>query len=75
MKAVSIIPVSQNGDKRVVRAVIVADSVPSPLPTTGEGIAGMNRNMLFAPMSCIYVVGEADKKVFIANESGVFIAQ
>ncbi len=59
----------------IVQAMILSDTVPSPLPTNGANVTGMNANQVFAPFSLLYVVGEADAKVYIANESGTFIPQ
>lgn len=76
MKAVSTKIVGYKADgKRIIEALLVADSVPSPLPTTGESVDGLDENDTFAPMSILYVVGNADSKVYVANESGEFIAQ
>lgn len=75
MKAISVVPVARNGQKEIVRAVLVADSIPTTLPTTGSGIDGMNADMVFAPFSVMYIVGKSDSKVYITNESGKFIAQ
>lgn len=61
--------------KTEVQAFIVSDTTPSPLPTTGEGIVGMNANMVFAPFSIIYVIDNVAPKMYITNEAGVFIAQ
>ena len=58
-----------------VQAFIVADTTPSPLPTTGEGITGMSADMIFAPFSIIYVIENVTPKMYIANEAGKFIAQ
>lgn len=61
--------------KQIVQAVIIADETPAELPTTGDGIMGMSADDCFAPMSIIYVTDNVDTKVYIANESGVFVAQ
>lgn len=61
--------------KRVVQAFIVADDTPATLPTTGENIRGMSADDVFAPFSILYVVGSAETKLYITNESGVFIPQ
>ena len=58
-----------------VLAIIVADETPEQLPTNGAGIKGMLENQVFAPMSMLYVVGEAEEKLFIANEKGQFVPQ
>lgn len=76
MKAISAKPVSIDGNgHQVVDAFIVSDTIPSPLPTTGAGIDGMSANDIFAPFSILYVVNDVTTKVFIANESGAFVAQ
>lgn len=75
MTAVSVEHVSYRGDKEAVQAVILSDNVPATLPTTGADIKGMNANQVFAPLMSAPVVGEADHKVFITNESGVFVPQ
>ena len=76
MKAVFVKPVRIRSDgKQVVNAVIAADSTPATLPTTGENIEGMSADMVFAPMSVLYVVGTADGKVYLADESGTFQPQ
>ena len=75
MTAVSVEYVGEKNGKQVVQAVILSDSAPSVLPTTGENVIGMNQNQVFAPFSLLYVTGEADSKVYITNENGVFIPQ
>ena len=77
MTAVSVKPVGVRGDgKEIVRAMIIADSAPGSLPTTGEGIVGMTANQVFAPFSMLYVAENgAENKVYIANEKGTFVAQ
>lgn len=76
MVAVSVekLGVRANGTE-IVQAVILSDTTPSPLPTNGANVRGMSANQVFAPFSLLYVVGEADNKVYIANESGVFVPQ
>lgn len=76
MKAVSVRPVSVDGDgHQVVDVLLVSDSTPSPLPTTGAGIVGLGPNYVFAPFSVLYVVNSAATKLYIADESGHFVAQ
>ena len=75
MTAVSVEYVGEKNGKQVVQAVILSDSAPGALPTTGENVIGMNQNQVFAPFSLLYVTGEADSKVYITNENGVFIPQ
>ena len=62
MVAVSSSLFAKRGDgKDVMKVTLVANTTPSPLPTTGEGIDGMTADQVFA--------------VYIANEDGVFVAQ
>ena len=61
--------------RNMVQALIVADSTPSPLPSTGENIIGLGAGDVFAPLSVLYVVANVTPKVYIANESGVFVGQ
>ena len=70
MKAVSVEPVARRDGKTVVRALIVASETPETLPTTGQGI-----EQVFAPFSILYVTADTDEKVYITNESGVFVPQ
>ena len=58
---------------RVMDVVLLSDSTPSTLPTTGEGIEGQMASDTFAPLSMLYIAGNSD--VYIANESGTFIKQ
>ncbi len=77
MKAVSIEPVAirSSDQKQIVRVLLVASEEPATLPKTGEGIAGMNADQVFAPFSILYVTGDTENKVYITDESGVFVAQ
>lgn len=75
MTAISVIPCGTAEGKQVVRAVIVANTAPAELPTTGDGIIGMNEDQVFAPMSILYVAGESESKVYVTGESGIFIPQ
>lgn len=77
MKAVSVEPVAirKSDRKSIVRALVVASEEPATLPETGEGIEGMNADQVFAPFSILYVTANTDSKVYIADESGVFVAQ
>ena len=59
----------------IMQVMILSDSIPSPLPTNGANVDGMTANQIFAPFSLLYVVGDVDAKVYIANESGTFIPQ
>ena len=77
MKAISINYKGDAGsDTRLVEAFIVSDTVPTPLPVNGENVEGLTAKDVFAPFSVLYVVGaNAANKVYIANESGQFVAQ
>lgn len=76
MIAVSVTPTRKlSNGKQEVRAFIEADNVPSPLPTDGSNVIGMNANEVFAPFSVLFITNASDVKVFITNESGIFIAQ
>ena len=76
MKAVSVKPVSVNGDgKQVVEALVISDTIPAALPTTGADVDGMSANDVFAPFSILYVVNSSATKIYIADESGAFVAQ
>jgi len=61
--------------RREVRVIIVSDTVPLPLPTNGSQVDGLSDDTVFAPFSLLYVVNDAATKVYVANESGVFVAQ
>lgn len=62
--------------KQLVEAMIIADTEPENLPTTGEAIIGMSESEVFAPFSLIYVLAEdAKHKIYIAGETGQFIGQ
>jgi len=76
MKAISTkcVGYKDNG-KRIMEALITSDETPDELPVTGRDVIGMSEDECFAPMSIIYIIGNADVKVYIANESGMFIAQ
>lgn len=57
----------------LIDAEIVADSVPSPLPTDGTDIENIGYpadKVKFAPGSVLFAV--EDNAVFVANEDGVF---
>lgn len=74
MVAVNISPykIDAQGNE-IVSCTVVANTLPSPLPTTGAGITNLDGHNRFAPMSVLYVVGSG--AVYIANENGEFIAQ
>lgn len=76
MRAVSAKPVKFNMDGTTeVQAVIIADNTPAALPTNGGDVDGMTEKQFFAPMSVLYVTADVTPKVYVANESGVFIPQ
>jgi len=53
----------------------VASERPATLPESGADVAGMTDQQVFAPLSVLFVVGDSDEKVFVTDESGVFVAQ
>lgn len=61
------------GTAKQIRAFIVSDDTPNPLPTDGTNVDGMVASEVFAPFSIIYVVGNGT--VYIADESGEFVEQ
>lgn len=73
MKAVNVKVLTTQGDVRTVKATIVADTVPQTLPTTGEGIEGLNPSDVFAPLSALLVIANGNFSVYLANTAGVFI--
>ncbi len=75
MVAVSVETVGKRAGKDMVQAVLVSDTTPSPLPTDGTNVVGMNENQVFAPMSLLYVTGEAEHKIFVTGENGTFVPQ
>lgn len=76
MTAISRKVISVNPDgTNTVQATIVSDSAPVTLPTTGAGIKGLLPSDVFAPLSAIVVVGQADDKTYLAGENGEFYPQ
>ncbi len=76
MICVSKEPFGRRGDKQMMNVIIVADDTPDPLPTSGENVTGMSADEVFAPFSVLYVVStEAAHQIYLANESGEFVAQ
>lgn len=76
MIAVNVEVLSKATDgHRIVRAFIISDDAPVTLPTSGKDVGRMKEDDEFAPFSVLYVVGDAEKKLYIANESGEFVAQ
>lgn len=56
--------------------LLLADTTPDPLPVSGRDVEGMNDAHTFAPMSILYVVDPAAAhRVYVADESGVFVGQ
>ena len=59
-----------------IYASIISDTTPSPLPTTGENVDGMEKDQTFSPGSVIFVVDpNASHRYYVANESGEFVGQ
>lgn len=77
MKVVSIesVGIRASDRKEVVRTLIVASEEPATLPVDGTAVEGMSANQVFAPFSILYVTGDTENKVYITDESGVFVAQ
>lgn len=56
--------------------LLLSDAAPAKLPESGKDVDGMNDAHTFAPMSVLYVVDPAaEHKVYVADESGRFVAQ
>ena len=64
-----------NTGVRTVQAFLVSDNSPESLPTTGEGVTGLLPTDVFAPFSILYVLADVENKIYITNESGMFMAQ
>lgn len=61
---------------RNIWAFIISSTPVASLPTNGANVAGMTAKDKFAPFSIIYInQKDANPKIYVANESGVFIAQ
>lgn len=76
MRAVYVKPVGvTGGGARIVDALLISDTAPEVLPTTGAGIKGLEETDIFAPFSALYVVGNAPVKIYVTNESGHFKPQ
>lgn len=77
MKVVSIesVGIRASDRKEVVRTLIVASKKPATLPVDGSAVEGMSANQVFAPFSILYITGDTENKVYITDESGVFVAQ
>ena len=71
MKAIDTEVVSIDGNGvRTVRALIIVTTMPNPLPTTGDGIEGLNPTDVFSAGSIIFCPDDWTKAV--ANADGVF---
>lgn len=76
MYASFIKPVTSHMDgTRTVEALVVSDNTPSTLPVTGAGVVGLTGDDRFAPGSILYVVADVTPKLYVADESGAFVAQ
>ena len=64
---------NKDTDARIMDVVLLSDDVPAKLPTTGEGIEGLSPSDTFAPLSLLYIANTG--AVYVANESGNFVAQ
>lgn len=70
MKAIDTEVISIDNGVRTVRALIIGTTMPNPLPTTGEGIEGLNPTDVFSAGSIIFCPDDWTKAV--ANAYGVF---
>lgn len=70
MKLVSSAIHGYKNGARVMDVILLSDTVPDTLPTTGEGIEGLFPSDTFAPLSLLYISNTGD--VYTANESGQF---
>lgn len=70
MKAIDTEVISIDNGVRTVRALIIGTTMPNPLPTTGEGIEGLNPTDVFSAGSIIFCPDDWSKAV--ANAEGVF---
>ena len=76
MRAVSVESRGTRADgMEIVQAMLVSDTTPDTLPTTGADVVGMNEHQIFAPLSMLYIIADTDPKIYITNESGVFTPQ
>lgn len=71
---VEVVSIGPQGN-RIVRVIIAADTLPAILPVDGSNVEGLSAKDTFAPMSMLYVVNSSPNKVYIADESGKFVAQ
>lgn len=72
MKAVDVTVLNVQGDRRTVKAILVADSPPNPLPVNGNGIEGLEPADVFAPLSALLVLDGSSLTVYLADTSGTF---
>lgn len=77
MKVVSIesVGIRASDRKEIVRTFIVASEEPATLPVDGTTVEGMNANQVFAPFSILFITDDTENKVYITDESGVFVPQ
>lgn len=75
MTVVSYNPIEIKDGHNVVECVIVSDTTPDTLPTTGANVKGMKDDDTFAPMSLLYITGDVENKIYLADEDGEFVAQ
>lgn len=77
MKVVSIesVGIRASDRKEIVRTFIVASKEPATLPVDGTAVEGMNANQVFAPFSILFITDDTENKVYITDESGVFVPQ
>ncbi|MGN0493523.1 MAG: hypothetical protein ACI4F7_07740 [Acutalibacteraceae bacterium] len=71
---VEVVSIGPQGN-RIVRVIIAADTLPAILPVDGSNVEGLSAKDTFAPMSMLYVVNNSPNKVYLADESGKFVAQ
>ena len=71
MKAIDteVISINEEG-VRTVRALIIGTTMPNTLPTTGEGVEGLNPTDVFSAGSVIFCPD--DWSTAVANADGVF---
>ena len=63
---------SKTGELHVV-ADLACSTTPAAMPTTGEGIRGLEETAVLDPGTTIYVIGSA--QVYMMNEEGTFVEQ
>ena len=72
MKATSVKVLSVQGERRTVKAIIVTDSPPNPLPVNGEGVEGLEPSDVFAPLSVLLVLDGTALTVYLTDTTGTF---